>query len=63
MRLDSILSWRFRILVFGMLLQELNRYRRLNELMIDSDDFSEETPELEKYAAGELTLNKVAKLS
>ena len=44
---------------FRYALQELNRYRRLNELMIDSDDFSEETPELEKYAAGELTLNKL----
>ena len=44
---------------FRYALQELNRYRRLNELMIDSDDFSEEIPESEKYAAGELTLNKL----
>ncbi|WP_342990439.1 MULTISPECIES: hypothetical protein [Bacteroides] len=44
---------------FRYAISELNRYRRLNELMINSDDFSEETPESEKYAAGELTLNKL----
>lgn len=44
---------------FRYAIQELNRYRRLNGLMINSDDFSEEAPEVEKCAAGELTLNKL----
>ena len=40
-------------------LKMLNNYRRLNNLVIDAKDIPADAPESEKYAAGELTLEKL----
>lgn len=40
-------------------LKTLNNYRRLNNLVIDAKDIPADAPESEKYAAGELTLEKL----
>ncbi|WP_303010896.1 hypothetical protein [uncultured Bacteroides sp.] len=44
---------------FRYALQSLNDFRRLNDLVVDAGDFTDETSETEKYAAGGLTLEKL----